>query len=166
MRPETLPGVPTGNRTKHTDGSQARFQPRGSGRVERLNRILHVDDDDDIRAITKAALELIGGFQVAQFATGFDAVKNALTHAPQILLIDVMMPGMNGVQTWENLSRLPGLDSAPAIFVTAKSDKAFSDRLIEKGAYAVVTKPFDQSALIATIRDAWMRRCMALASRG
>ena len=110
--------------------------------MQPLRRILHVDDDEDIRAITKAALELIGNFHVVQFASGIDAVKNAMAHAPQVLLIDMMMPGMNGLQTWERLSSLPGLETAPAIFVTAKSDEAFSNRVIDQGAFAVVTKPF------------------------
>lgn len=123
-----------------------------------LLRILHVDDDDDIRTVTKVALEVVGGFEVSQFSSGPEAIKEAQALAPQLCLLDVMMPVMSGEETWERLSNLPGLENASVIFMTAKAEESFSKRLLEQGALTVITKPFDLTTLCSSIRDAWADR--------
>ena len=120
-----------------------------------LERILHVDDDEDIRSVTKMTLELLGGFKVAQFASGREAIENAIASRPQLLLLDVMMPVMSGDEVWQHLINLPGFENTPAVFMTAKAEKHFADKLIAKGAVAVITKPFDSTKLCDELRYIW-----------
>ena len=123
-----------------------------------LKRILHVDDDDDIRTIVQLALEVVGSFEILQFSDGHAAVAAAKDFDPQLLLLDVMMPGMSGKEVWQALQADPATADAPAIFVTAKAEDDFSERLIEEGAMAVITKPFDPMTLASEITDIWAKR--------
>lgn len=125
--------------------------------MEQLKRILHVDDDDDIRVIVKMALELVGQFEVAQFSSGADALKGAAAFAPQMFLLDVMMPEMTGEETWQNLRKIPGLENVPAIFLTAKAEEAFAERLLAQGCLAVITKPFDPIDLCTQLNEHWAK---------
>jgi CheY-like chemotaxis protein len=123
--------------------------------MEKLQRILHVDDDEDIRTIAKMTLELIGNFHVDQFSSGKDAIENALACRPQLFLLDVMMPEMSGEETWRRLLEIPTLERVPTIFMTAKAEKQFTKSLMEQGALAVITKPFDPQELCEKIVTAW-----------
>jgi len=124
--------------------------------MEELKKILHVDDDEDIRAIAKMTLELVGHFEVVQCESGPEAINIAQSAKPQLFLLDVMMPEMDGEETWRQLTALPGLEKVPTIFMTAKAEKQFSKTLIRQGALAVITKPFDPTELCDRIQTAWM----------
>ena len=87
---------------------------------EPLRRILYVDDDDDIRAVALFTLEEVGGFEVAACASGEEALARAADFAPQLLLLDVMMPVMDGPAVLSALRRQPTTATTPAIFMTAK----------------------------------------------
>ncbi len=123
--------------------------------MQKLKKILHVDDDEDIRTIAKITLELVGHFEVAQFATGPDAIEAAQAFSPQLFLLDVMMPEMSGEETWRRLSALPGLEHVPTVFMTAKAESQFSNSLMEQGALGVIIKPFDPITLCARIEEIW-----------
>jgi CheY-like chemotaxis protein len=123
--------------------------------MEKLQRILHVDDAEDIRMIIKITLEMVGGYSVDQFPSGQDAVAQAEGCTPQLFLLDFMMPDMDGMETWTALKTLPGFADIPAIFVTAKAEENFSKNMLDKGALAVITKPFDPMELCGQIEDAW-----------
>ncbi|WP_420567172.1 response regulator [Thalassovita sp.] len=123
--------------------------------MEELKRILHVDDDEDIRVIVKMALELVGQFEVEQYESGPKAIANAAEFAPQLFLLDVMMPEMTGEETWHRLRMIPGFENIPAVFLTAKAESAFAERLLEQGCLAVITKPFDPVDLCAKISQHW-----------
>lgn len=122
-----------------------------------LKRILHVDDDDDIRVITKMTLELVGHYEVEQFSSGEDtlAAIDALSPAPQLFLLDVMMPGMSGDELWRHLKEKPALKDIPVIFMTAKTEQAFARGLKEAGATDVILKPFEPAELCQLIETAW-----------
>lgn len=123
--------------------------------MEELKRILHVDDDEDIRVIVKMSLELVGQFEVHQFSSGPEALAGVGDFAPQMFLLDVMMPEMTGEETWKNLRKIPGLANVPAIFLTAKAEEAFAERLLEQGCLAVITKPFDPIDLCTRLKQHW-----------
>lgn len=125
--------------------------------MEKLERILHVDDDEDIRALTKMALELVGHYQVEQFASGEEVLQSAESVSPQLFLFDYMMPKMSGLELWQHLKAIPGLDRVPVIFVTAKSEQAFAEDLIKEGALSVIVKPFEISQLCEIIEEAWAK---------
>ena len=120
-----------------------------------LPKILHVEDDPDIREIARLALVAVGGMQVEQCASGAEAVARAPQVAPDLLLLDMSMPDMDGVETLHALRALPGFDGIPAIFMTARAQDSEHRDLVQQGANAVITKPFDAMALAEQIKDIW-----------
>ncbi|AJE48390.1 response regulator [Celeribacter indicus] len=122
-----------------------------------LKRIMHVEDDPDIRQIARMSLELVGGFEVIQYDCGLDAVENAPEIAPDIILLDVMMPGMDGMETYMRLRERSAYRDVPVVFVTAKASRADFGRLRDLGATDIILKPFDPMSLPDQIRDIWNR---------
>lgn len=120
-----------------------------------LPKILHVEDDPDIREIALIALETIGGLPVVQCESGTDALARVSEVMPDLLLLDMSMPDMDGVETLNALRALPGLAAIPAIFMTARAQAQEHAELLSKGAIAVITKPFDAMSLAQEIRDIW-----------
>nr|WP_325248717.1 response regulator [Amylibacter sp.] len=120
-----------------------------------LNKILHVEDDADIREIAKIALEVIGSFDVNQFSLGHDAIAAAEGYAPDLFLLDVMMPAIGGEETLQGLRKIPGLETVPAIFMTAKAHDREKQALLAAGAIAVIVKPFDPTTLAEEIQAIW-----------
>lgn len=118
-------------------------------------KILHVEDDADIREIAKLALEMIGGLKVTQVGTGGQAVTDAPDIAPDLFLLDMTLPDMDGVQTMQALKALPGMQDIPAIFMTARAQHEEHDLLIQAGAVAVIPKPFDAMTLAEDILEIW-----------
>ena len=120
-----------------------------------LKKILLVEDNDDIRTIVKAALETIGGMQVHGCASGAEAVADAAGYAPQLVLLDVMMPDMDGPGVMARLRADPATASVPVVFLTAKTAGAEIQRLLSLGALGVLTKPFDPLKLHEQVRAIW-----------
>ena len=106
-------------------------------------RILLVEDDDSIRTIATMSLQELGGHQVLAFASGEDALARAEPFAPELLMLDVSMPGMDGPQTLVALRRQPGLRHVPAVFLTAHTNARQVAELRKLGAVDVIAKPFD-----------------------
>lgn len=126
-----------------------------------LKKILHVDDDQDIRTITQMSLQLVGGFILEQCASGKEALEVAPVFKPDLLLLDVMMPEMSGEQLWHHLMQMPDLADTPVIFMTAKVERSFLSHLRVDGALAIVEKPFDPMELSQQIIEAWNSRRQA-----
>ncbi|MHA6326426.1 response regulator [Roseivivax sp. CAU 1753] len=117
-----------------------------------LTHILHVEDDADIQEIARLALEMIGGLQVSQFASGADAVVMAPELTPDLILLDMMMPGMSGEETLTALRQVQGFEDLPAIFMTAQTEES-SVALVERtDAIGFVSKPFDPMTLADELR--------------
>lgn len=123
-----------------------------------LSRILYVEDDNDIRTVAGFALKAVGGFTVEACSSGAEALSKAESFAPQLLLLDVMMPGMDGPTALGRLRALPGLAEVPAIFMTAKVQPQEVQRYRELGSLDVISKPFDPMTLSASVRQIWGRR--------
>lgn len=123
-----------------------------------LQRILYVEDEPDIQAVARLALEMLGGFQVKTCASGAEAIREAPAYAPDLLLLDVMMPDMDGPDTLRALRALPGLAQVPAIFMTAKVQPQEVAQYKALGALEVIAKPFDPMALAAQVKTIWERR--------
>ncbi|MCR9125340.1 MAG: response regulator [Rhodobacteraceae bacterium] len=109
--------------------------------------VLHVDDDGDIREIVQMALELVGGLTVVQCATGKEAVEIVSDTKPDLFLLDVMMPDMDGVETLMGLRGVPGFENTPAFFMTAKAQNEDLRDLLDLGAIAIIPKPFDATTI-------------------
>ena len=120
-----------------------------------LNKILHVDDDQDMRTIVHIALSMVGDFQLEQCSDGAEAIEKARDFAPDLLLLDVMMPGMSGEDVNARIRAIDGLEDVKTIYVTAKAEDEFTRSLIQDGALGVITKPFDPMTLSDEIKTLW-----------
>ncbi|WP_411880743.1 response regulator [Polaromonas sp. YR568] len=120
-----------------------------------LNRILYVEDEPDIRMVAQMALQAVGGFTVIACASGQEALNAAPGAAADLLLLDVMMPGMDGPSTLKALRALPATANTPVIFMTAKVQAAEVAVYKGLGALEVIPKPFDPMELSAQIQRIW-----------
>ncbi|MGC8724074.1 MAG: response regulator [Acidobacteriota bacterium] len=123
-----------------------------------LVRILHVEDDTDIQAIARLALAGVGGLEVETCGTGEEALRLAVTFQPDLILLDVMMPDMDGVTTLRKLRQNPQTQAVPVVFMTAKVQMEEMARLKAEGALDVLVKPFDPMTLADQLRRIWARR--------
>ncbi|HAZ99979.1 response regulator [Halomonas sp. CnH100-B] len=124
-----------------------------------LERILYVEDDPDIQTVAALALEVVGGFNVKVCSSGEQALEEAVAYAPDMILLDVMMPGMDGPSTLAALRKLPSLEKVPVAFMTAKVQPHEVDQLIALGAESVIAKPFDPMTLANQVRTLWEQAC-------
>ncbi|MDP4527891.1 response regulator [Alkalimonas delamerensis] len=117
-----------------------------------LNRIMHVEDDESIRMVAEMALVDVAGFELLSCDSGQSALAQAEAFAPELVLLDVMMPRMDGLQTLAELRKLPSLATTPVVFMTAKIQQAEKQQYLDAGAIAVVEKPFEPMELGDTLR--------------
>jgi len=123
--------------------------------ASQLQRILYVEDEPDIQAVAQIALENVGGFTIKVCQHGQQALAEAAAFKPDLLLLDVMMPDMDGPTTLIELHKQPELANIPAIFMTAKVQPQEVAQLRTLGAVDVITKPFDPMTLSDQIRKIW-----------
>jgi two-component system OmpR family response regulator len=121
----------------------------------RPQRVLYVEDDPDIREVALLALEAIGGYTVCACESGRQAVLRAAEFAPDIVLLDVMMPGLDGPQTLAALRALPALAATPVAFMTARVDEHDRAAYAALGAAGLIEKPFDPMQLSDTVAAVW-----------
>jgi CheY-like chemotaxis protein len=123
--------------------------------IPALRRILFVEDDPDIQTVAKMALEALGGFTVLACNSGPEALAAVDGFGPDLVLLDVMMPGMDGPTTLAGLRERPAGRAVPVIFMTAKVQAQELERYRGLGAADVIAKPFDPMALSARVRQIW-----------
>lgn len=116
-------------------------------------RILYVEDEADIRQVAIFALE--EDYILESCASGQEALDRAVVFRPDLVLLDVMMPGMDGPTTLQKLREIPELREVPVIFLTAKVQPREIEGLKAMGAVDVIAKPFDPMGLVEQIREIW-----------
>jgi two-component system, OmpR family, response regulator len=124
---------------------------------EKLERITYVEDEPDIRSITEFALRELGGFTLDVCASGPEALERTPDFNPDLIILDVMMPGMDGIETFKRLRVIPKLAATPVIFMTAKAMKQEIDRYWALGAADVIAKPFDPLTLADRVQEIWQQ---------
>jgi len=122
-----------------------------------LSRILYVDDEPDIREVTRIALEVVGGFEVETCESGEVALLKAPDYRPDLILLDVMMPGMDGPETLRALRAVATLALVPVVFFTAKAQRSEIAELLALGAIDVLGKPFDPMTIGQALNAIWAR---------
>lgn len=122
-----------------------------------LQRILYIEDEADIRRVAKIALEALGGLTVIACASGEEAIAMAVEANPDLILLDVMMPHLDGPSTLRRLRELPSIAHVPVVFVTAKVQPEEIEFLKSLGALDVIGKPFDAVTLAEALRAIWQR---------
>ena len=117
-------------------------------------KILIVDDEADIREVAALSLETVAGWEVIVASSGAQGVARAVEHRPDAILLDVMMPGMDGPSTFRELRKNPATASIPVLLLTAKVQGADQRRFADLGVEAVLFKPFDPLTLSSQISSA------------
>ncbi len=120
-----------------------------------LERVMLVEDDQDIRAVATMALEMVGGFKVRACESGAEAIEAVAGFSPQLVLLDVMMPGMSGPEVLRALRERADTAAIPIVFLTAKVQEAEIEQLRALGALDVIAKPFDAMTLSASVTALW-----------
>lgn len=124
---------------------------------KQLHNILYAEDEEDIRSIAQIALEDIGSFTVRYCNNGHEVLDAIKSFLPDLLLLDVMMPEMDGPTTLKELRKIEIYASIPAIFMTAKIQTNELEEYKSIGAIEVIGKPFDPMTLAESIQKAWMK---------
>lgn len=125
--------------------------------IKTLNKILYVEDSPFIRKVTQVALETVGGFTLKVCEHGEEALEVGPIFDPDLILLDVMMPGMDGPTTLAALRRVPSMKDTPVIFMTGKVQPEEIQSYRDLGALDVIAKPFDSMKLADLVRSIWAR---------
>lgn len=125
-----------------------------------LSKILYAEDDLDIQSVAKMSLEMVGGFEVRACNSGREAIDSVVDFVPDLILLDIMMPGMDGIETLEKFRAVPATAAIPVIFMTAKAMPSEVARLRALGATDVLVKPFDPMTLPLKLKGIWASLCL------
>ena len=117
-------------------------------------KVLIIDDEDDIRRIARLSLARVGGMDVIEASNRPDGGREAEAGLPDAILLDMMMPLMDGPATFEALKRSSLAGGIPVVFLTAKAQPSEVERMRALGARGVLTKPFDPMTLPDLLRSA------------
>ena len=126
----------------------------------KLERILLVEDEIDIQMVARMTLEDLGGFTVEAAGSSAEAVEKAAAFGPDMILLDFMLPDRDGQQTLQALRQVPGLETTPVVFMTARAQKNEVAEYLASGAVDVIIKPFEAMQLASTVNEIW-DRCQA-----
>lgn len=120
-----------------------------------LKRILHVEDVPSIQVVTRITLEKLGGFQVLSCATGQDALDQVQAFAPDMILLDVMLPQMDGIELLHQLAQRVDLQHIAVVLLTGQQEPADLAELKRLGVRRLLHKPFDPLQLAAQLSEIW-----------
>jgi len=118
------------------------------------HKILIIDDEDDIREVAALSLQTVAGWDVIMASSGAQGVARASEQHPDAILLDVMMPGMDGPTTFRELRKNPATAGIPVLLLTAKVQGSDQRRFADLGVQAILFKPFDPLTLSAQISSA------------
>ena len=116
-------------------------------------RVLLVDDEELIREVAEVALAKVGGWEVLTASSGEEGLGKAVAERPDAILLDLMMPGLDGLGTLARLQADPATASIPVVFLTAKVRQSEQQRWIDLGAAGVLVKPFDPMLLAYQVAE-------------
>ncbi len=124
--------------------------------MKRLQRVLHVEDVPSIQVVTRIALEKLGGYEVLSCASGQAALAEVQAFAPDLILLDMMLPQMTGLELLVQLSALIDLGKTPVVLLTGQADEvAAPEELRRLGVRKLLHKPFNPLQLAAQLEDVW-----------
>ncbi|MBS1799040.1 MAG: response regulator [Acidobacteria bacterium] len=119
-----------------------------------MRRVLIIDDEDDIREVAALSLEATAGWQIFTAESGARGIEVAIAHQPDAILMDVMMPEIDGPSTFREMQQIPSIAHIPVVLLTAKVQGVDKRRFAGLGVAAVLFKPFDPLTLAEQIADA------------
>lgn len=116
-------------------------------------KILYVEDDNDVATIVIMSLQVVGGFETAHLSSGIEALELLPKFKPDLILLDVMMPEIDGLELFQRMKEIPEGKNVPYIFLTARVQDDEVRSYYDLGARAVIAKPFDPRAMCERIED-------------
>ena len=119
-----------------------------------MRRILIIDDEDDIREVAALSLESVAGWQVSTASSGAEGMRLAAAEIPDAILMDVMMPGVDGPTTFAKMQQTPAIAHIPVLLLTAKVQGVDQRRFAGLGLAGILFKPFDPLTLAEQIATA------------
>ena len=122
-----------------------------------LNRICYVEDDEDIQRIVRMSLERVGKMTVEIVTDPLRAIDAMKAFGPDLVMLDWMMPGMDGPTLFRKMKQLPEVSALPVVFITAKATQRDMDELIALGAAGTISKPFSPKDLPEQLRAIWAK---------
>lgn len=125
--------------------------------MKQLSKILFVDDDPDILTIAKYSLEPMTGIVIQMAHTGKEALAVARKEKPDLIILDVMMPEMDGIEVFEALKADAVLSEIPVVFITAKVQEGELNSYFSRGVFDVIKKPFDPVKFCQIVQTIWER---------
>ncbi len=125
--------------------------------MRELKHIFLIEDEADIRAVATIALEQVGGLSVTGYTSGEEAMSQLEKATPDLILLDVMMPGMDGPEVLGRLQNMAPAKDIPVVFMTAKVQPQEVAHFKSLGAVDVIAKPFDPMTLADQIKEIWQR---------
>jgi two-component system, OmpR family, response regulator len=120
-----------------------------------LNRICYVEDDEDIQRIVRMSLERVGKMTVAVVSDPTQAIATINEFRPDLVMLDWMMPVMDGPTLFKHMKQLPETRALPVVFITAKASQRDLDDLKQLGAAGTISKPFSPKDLPDQLRAIW-----------
>ena len=118
-----------------------------------IRKVLLVEDEEDIRKVAQISLQFRGGWEVSLAANGEECLVQALSDLPDLILLDCMMPKMDGYEACRRLKQDPVLRHIPVIFLTAKAQESEVRKGLSLGAVGYLIKPFNPMSLVAEIQQ-------------
>jgi two-component system, OmpR family, response regulator len=122
-----------------------------------LERICYVEDDEDIQRIVRMSLERVGKMTVEIVTDPLRAIDAMKAFGPDLVMLDWMMPGMDGPTLFRKMKTLPETASLPVVFITAKATHRDMDELLALGAAGTISKPFSPKDLPDQLRSIWAK---------
>jgi two-component system OmpR family response regulator len=120
-----------------------------------LNRVLYVEDDEDVQRIVRLSLERIGKMTVRVVSDPLQAIEAIRQFGPELVMLDWMMPGMDGPTLFRKMRELPETRDCPVVFITARAQQRETAELAALGAAGVISKPFSPKDLPDQLRSIW-----------
>lgn len=123
--------------------------------MKALRRILHVDDVPSIQVVTRIALEKLGGFEILSCDSGEQALEKVGQFDPDMILLDLELPQMNGIELLHQLAELIDLQHTPVVLLTGQDNPVDLNELRDLGVRRLLPKPFDPLMLAAQLKETW-----------
>jgi two-component system OmpR family response regulator len=122
-----------------------------------LERVCYVEDDEDIQRLVRMSLECVGKMKVEVVGDPNEAIRVITRFKPDLVMLDWMMPGMDGPELFRKLKQEPEVAALPVVFITAKTMASEVEELLALGAAATISKPFAPTALPEQLRAIWAK---------
>lgn len=123
--------------------------------MKELKKILYAEDEQDIQSVVEMVVQTLSDYEIKFCDNGKILLEEYADYQPDLIMLDVMMPELDGPSTFNELKKNEKSKDIPVIFITAKAQTQEVESYLERGAIGVITKPFDPMELCGAIKELW-----------